>query len=125
MVFGEHGPNMVIQSISLQKHTYDLVHLQKELTALATKIRQTEKGTKYGVVACALSLFASLQSDKTIEIPLCAKLNDTLKSQLAITENLYLNLLVQLHPFAIKLPALTKEEKQQLKKAVGAVKKAL
>lgn len=124
MVFGEHGPNMVIQSASLENKAIDFVKIQQALTALATKIRQTEKGTKYGVVACALSLFQSLLEKENIEIPLCVKIPDALKAQFSISENLYLNLLVQLHPFEVKLPTLTSDERLAMQKAMEGVRGA-
>lgn len=101
LVLGEHGQYMT----PIEAHTFirnksvidfysekEKFKLYSELKGVATKIRETEKATKYGVACCVEKIVSSFLGSTCVTLPLSVLINQNYKDLLGISSNIFLSL---------------------------------
>lgn len=105
-VLGEHGDSQFaaysmteIDDIPISKIEFFTPQLLQEASDLtrnaAFKIRETQKGTLYGIAKCAEKIFNSLLSEEIEEYPLSALTNDDYNELLGLEKSIYISVPVK------------------------------
>jgi malate/lactate dehydrogenase len=101
MVLGEHGENMVpIFSQALisgqGKVTFSdemsRERLLKNLRSMATRIRETEAATRYGVAQCGIGILEMLQGKREMIFPVSIRINSHWQKRLRISDDIFMSL---------------------------------
>ncbi|MEQ8624350.1 MAG: hypothetical protein RJQ00_05830 [Vicingaceae bacterium] len=106
-VLGEHGASQVpiysackFQEEPLLANSFytsdKLDHAAKQTKNAAYHIRQTQVGTKYGVVKCAATIFEYIYNGKENLLPLSVLTTDYYRELLQLEQNIYISLPVKL-----------------------------
>lgn len=136
LVIGEHGQFMTaIFSKSFINNTnflkfyseQELFELSNELKNMATKIRETEKATKFGVAECVVHVLKAFLGSFDITTPLSVKINDSYSTYFQNHDsNLVLSLPCQIIKGELSILNFTdfsENELKNVKKAIENYKK--
>ncbi len=128
-VIGEHGNAMIpvysqgkVDGVSIETllSEEEREEITKELVASASKIRETEEATKYGVAQCAIVIADAWGSKEDIQLPVSVHIDDKLAAALHINKHSFLSFPCIFQNKTINLIStldINSIEKEQLKKA--------
>ena len=123
LVLGEHGPKMFILQESINTKDFQWDAWNQQLKGLATEIRRTEMGTKYGVVASAIQLMQNLANLKDFPLPYCRKINDQLQQLLKVNHPIYVNHHLNAEKFAELFSSFSSKDQAHLMAAAQQIEK--
>lgn len=105
LVIGEHGQHMVpiFSQSFVNRQAFTSIFSEEELEQLtsdlknaATLIRETEKGTKYGVSECVCKILKAFVGMEDLALPLSIKINSFYKNLLKTNEDVVISLPVNI-----------------------------